>query len=123
LRGKVAALESELRLMKGNKNRLEIEIDSNKKLFKSERDKNEKARDQMSKLIFFEEDLIHAKDYNRLKEEVEYILAENGRLFAEHQQYIAEVAEGRKATECRLKELQDELAKLKADQQDYEAKL
>ena len=56
--------------MKGNKNRLEIEIDSNKKLFKSERDKNEKARDQMSKLIFFEEDLIHAKDYSRLKEEI-----------------------------------------------------
>lgn len=68
-------------MMKGNKNRLEIEIDSSKKLFKSERDKNEKAREQMNKLIFFEDDLIHAKDYNRLKDEVEYVLSENKKLY------------------------------------------
>jgi hypothetical protein len=38
----------------------------------------------MNKLIFFEDDLVHAKDYNRLKEEVEFVTSENARLFKEH---------------------------------------
>jgi hypothetical protein len=33
-----------------------------------EKEKNEKAKEEMNRLIFFEDDLVHAKDYSRLKE-------------------------------------------------------
>jgi hypothetical protein len=56
----------------------------------------------MHRLIFFEDDLIHAKDYSRLKEELESVLTENALLFQEHQQYIIAVAEGRRAVTGRL---------------------
>lgn len=36
----------------------------------------------MNKLIFFEDDLIHAKDYHRLKDELEYVHTENAKLFS-----------------------------------------
>lgn len=38
----------------------------------------------MTKMIFFQDDLIHAKDYMRLKDELEYVLSENAKLYAEH---------------------------------------
>lgn len=46
----------------------------------------------MHRLIFFEDDLIHAKDYSRLKEELENVLTENALMFKEHQQYIISVS-------------------------------
>lgn len=39
-------------------------------------------------MIFFQDDLIHAKDYIHLKDELEYSLTENAKLFEEHQHFI-----------------------------------
>ena len=69
-RSKVAVLEHEKRKAEGSKNRVEIEADNTRKLLQIERGKTDEALEQMNKLVFFEDDLIHARDYNRLKQEM-----------------------------------------------------
>jgi uncharacterized protein (DUF1919 family) len=59
----------------------------------------------MTKMIFFQDDLIHAKDYMRLKDELDYVLSENAKLYEEHQQFIAEVGENRRVADARIIEL------------------
>ena len=42
----------------------------------------------MDKLMFFEDDLIHARDYNKLKQEMTEVMTENAKMFQDHQKYI-----------------------------------
>lgn len=84
-------LEYDIRGLKGTSNRLEIEYSNARKLLEVERQNNQQAQEQMDKLMFFDDDLIHAKDYNRLKREMEDVLTENAKLYQDHQKYILEV--------------------------------
>lgn len=81
-------LEYDIKGLKGASNRLEIEYSNARKLLEVERKNNQQAQEQMDKLMFFDDDLIHAKDYNRLKREMEEVLTENAKLFQDHQKYI-----------------------------------
>lgn len=114
-RSKVAILEHEKRKAEGTKNRVEIEADNTRKLLQIERGKTDEALEQMNKLVFFEDDLIHARDYNRLKQEMEEVLRENAAMFQDHQRYIIEVAQNRRQMTNRLEELEAELASLKLE--------
>lgn len=69
----------------------------------------------MNKLIFFEEDLIHAKDYDRLKRQLEEALTENSLLFQEHQNYIIEVAHSRRTYAETLEGLRQEVGGLREE--------
>jgi hypothetical protein len=81
-------LEYDIKGLKGISNRLEIEYSNARKLLEVERQNNQQAQEQMDKLMFFDDDLIHAKDYNRLKREMEDVLTENAKLYQDHQKYI-----------------------------------
>ena len=76
----------------------------------------------MHRLIFFEDDLIHAKDYSRLKEELLKALTENALMFQEHQQYILSVSESRRALANRLQEVEEGLSALKKEFAVHKAK-
>lgn len=69
----------------------------------------------MNKLIFFKDDLIHAKDYHKLKEEIEYVVRENARLFEDHQTYINEVRDQNRITAEKIAELELLVATLKGE--------
>ncbi len=56
----------------------------------------------MNKLLFFEQDLIHAKDYDKLKKDMEDALNENAKMFQDHQKFILEVGQHRRKYEERL---------------------
>lgn len=102
-------------MLEGSRNRLESENESARKQLREEREKHERAKEEMHRLIFFEDDLIHAKDYSRLQEQLEDVLAENALMFAEHQQYILAAGEGRRAVGMRLQEVEGELAALRRE--------
>ena len=61
--------------------------------------------------MFFEDDLIHAKDYYRVKRQLEAVLRENAQMYQEHQKYILEVAQTRRQLTNRLEELEVQLNK------------
>ena len=111
----MAILEHEKRKAEGTKNRVEIEADNTRKLLQIERGKTDEALEQMNKLVFFDDDLIHARDYNRLKQEMEEVLRENAAMFQDHQRYIIEAAQNRRQMTNRLEELEAELASLKLE--------
>ncbi len=64
-------------------------------------------------MLFFEDDLIHAKDYGRLKREMEEVLNENAKMFQDHQKYIIEVTEMRRKYGDRIEELEAEIVKMR----------
>ena len=88
-----------------------------------QRKKNDEAQTQMDKMMFFEDDLIHAKDYSKLKRELEDVLRENAQMYQEHQKYILEVAQTRRQLTNRLEELQVELNKYRVQAAEWRDKI
>ena len=116
-------MESQKRKTEGYKNRAEIELDNTRKLLQVQRSKNDEAQTQMDKLMFFEDDLIHAKDYSRVKRQLEAVLRENAQMYQEHQKYILEVAQTRRQLTNRLEELEVELNKYRVQAAEWRDKI
>ena len=119
---KTTDLEYKLRRMEGTKNRLHYENESNMKKVENERAKNQESREKMHKLIFFEDDLIHAKDYDRVKQELEDTLLENAKMFKDHQKFILEVKELRLRSDHRIEDLEDEIKGLRSVLEGYQSR-
>ena len=102
-----------MKKLQASSNRLDIEHENARKLLQAQRMKNEKAQEEKDKLMFFQDDLIHAKDFNRLKRELDDALTQNAKMYQDHQKYIIEVGEMRRTYNQQIEDLQSDIVKLK----------